>query len=251
MWLTVQVAGQTSPFFPPSLQAQGEKCYFFKSSIWETQQPCNCEGKGRTTCQTKHLRGNLKYCKQWSNPLTVETGTCWGERGGVWAHGVKEKCFQIHKRELWQQLGIAFNTPTERAPLFLKTSSFKMNISLLAKFARAFFIPTPATPPTPQPPTVNGVYGHQWPSFMCWQDVFLSLSNQRGGIIIPGQPHVPVLLTRVYWGWKHWNAVWVQCNSAVLLVLSAHPSPTPPSSLSSLFFSSSPWKKIKKSLGTN
>lgn len=83
-----------APLLLLSLQAQGEKCYFFKSPIWETQQPCNCEGKGRTTCQTKHLRGNLKYCKQWSNPLTVETGTWavgWGggERWGVVGLGTR------------------------------------------------------------------------------------------------------------------------------------------------------------------
>lgn len=59
-------------FFP---WAWAEKCYFFKSSIWETLQAYNCWGKGRTTCQAKHLRENLKYCKQKSNPLSVETQT--------------------------------------------------------------------------------------------------------------------------------------------------------------------------------
>lgn len=249
MWLTVQVAGQTSPFFPPPSKLREKSVISSKAPFEKPSNPVIAREKAEQPAKPNTWEGIWNIVNSGVTHSLLKPGPVWGGRGGVWAHGVKEKCFQIHKRELWQQLGIAFNTPTERAPLFLKTSLFKMNISLLAKFARAFFIPTPATPPTPQPPTVNGVYGHQWPSFMCWQDVFLSLSNQRGGIIIPGQPHVPVLLTRVYWGWKHWNAVWVQCNSAVLLVLKCPPQSNPSHLAFLTLLSSSSLKK--KSLDTN
>lgn len=215
-------------FFP---WARGEKCYFFKSPIWETPQACNCEGKGRPTCQAKHLRGNWKYCKQQSNPLCCRDGDQWwrgvmcvcvcvgGDRR-VDAHEawcVKEKCF-FSVRWQWQHLHLTLplkKKPDEELPrcgrLHLlgnlpRLSRKKKKTHTLFSFLRwSCQLSTAASPSAP----TFFFFFERRTCFTMASNLFYVLTQyfscavkKKRGIIFLARPHFPVLMTRAELSWS-------------------------------------------------